>query len=93
MTTSLVFAVIGPGRPGLVERLAATVADHDGNWLESRMTVLAGQFSGAVLATVPEAKADALRRALMTLEAEELRVSWSRPRQARWRSAPIIGPA
>jgi glycine cleavage system regulatory protein len=74
MTTSLVFAVIGPDRPGLVERLAATVADHDGNWLESRMAVLAGQFAGTVLATVPEAKADALRRALMTLEREELRV-------------------
>ncbi len=74
MTTSLVFAVIGPDRPGLVGRLAATVADHDGNWLGSRMAVLAGQFAGVVLATVPEAGADALRGALMTLEREGLRV-------------------
>ncbi len=74
MTVSLVFTVIGPDRPGLVERLAATVAEHDGNWLESRMVVLAGQFAGVVLATTPEAKADALRRALMTLEREGLRV-------------------
>jgi glycine cleavage system regulatory protein len=74
MTNALVFAVIGPDRPGLVGRLAAAVADHDGNWLESRMGVLGGQFAGVVLAAVPEARADALRRALMALEDEGLRV-------------------
>lgn len=74
MTTSLAFTVIGPDRPGLVERLAATVADNDGNWLESRMAVLAGQFAGAVLATVPEAKSEALLLALMNLEHDGLRV-------------------
>lgn len=74
MAVSLVFTVIGPDRPGLVERLAATVTDHDGNWLESRMDVLAGQFAGTVLATVPDDKADALRQILMTLEHEGLRV-------------------
>jgi glycine cleavage system regulatory protein len=74
MVDSLVFTVIGPDRPGLVGRLAATVAEYDGNWLESRMAVLAGHFAGVVLATVPEAKADALRRALMALEREGLSV-------------------
>jgi glycine cleavage system regulatory protein len=74
MTNSLVFAVIGPDRPGLVGRLAAAVADHEGNWLESRMGVLGGQFAGVVLATLPEARADALRGALMALEDEGLRV-------------------
>jgi glycine cleavage system regulatory protein len=42
MAVSLVFTVIGPDRPGLVERLAAAVTEHDGNWLESRTDVLAG---------------------------------------------------
>ena len=74
MTTSMVFTVIGPDRPGLVGRLADTVAEHDGNWLESRMVVLAGQFAGVVLATLPDARADALRRALMTLEREGLHI-------------------
>ena len=74
MTNAMVFAVIGPDRPGLVGRLAATVAEHDGNWLESRMGVLGGQFAGVVLATLPEAKAEALRGALMALEKEGLRV-------------------
>lgn len=74
MTTSLAFTVIGPDRPGLVGRLAATVAEHDGNWLESRMAVLGGQFAGAVLATVPDARSEALRTALMDLEGEGLRI-------------------
>jgi glycine cleavage system regulatory protein len=74
MTDSLVFTVIGPDRPGLVGRLAATVADHDGNWLDSRMAVLAGQFAGVVLATVPEARADDLRRALTALDSEGLSI-------------------
>ncbi len=37
MTSSLVMTVIGPDRPGLVQLVAACVADHGGNWLESRM--------------------------------------------------------
>jgi glycine cleavage system regulatory protein len=74
MAISLVFTVIGPDRPGLVEHLAATVADHDENWLESRMDVLAGQFAGTVPVTVPDDEAETLRADLMTLEREGLRV-------------------
>ena len=74
MAISLVFTVIGPDRPGLVERLASTVTDHEGNWLESRMDVLAGQFAGTVLVAVPDDKAETLRADLMTLEREGLRV-------------------
>jgi glycine cleavage system regulatory protein len=74
MTVSLVFAVIGPDRPGLVQRLAATVADHDGNWFESRMARLGGKFAGVVLASVPDAGADALRRSLTAFEREGLHV-------------------
>lgn len=37
MLTTLVMTIIGPDRPGLVQLVAACVADHGGNWLESRM--------------------------------------------------------
>ena len=46
LMVSLVMTVIAPDRPGLVEALAATVASHQGNWVESRMAHLAGQFAG-----------------------------------------------
>jgi glycine cleavage system regulatory protein len=39
MTISIPFTVIGSDRPGPVERLGSTVADHDGNWLESHKWV------------------------------------------------------
>ena len=48
MKSYLVMTVLGNDRPGLVSSLADTVANHGGNWLESRMARLAGQFAGIV---------------------------------------------
>ena len=42
MEESLVMTVMGEDRPGLVEALARTVSERGGNWLESRMSHLAG---------------------------------------------------
>ena len=74
MATSLVVTFVGPDRPGLVELLSKTIAAHGGNWLDSRMCALSGQFAGIVLARVPEADAAALRRALSELEGAGLKV-------------------
>ncbi len=48
MKSYLVMTVLGTDRPGLVSSLADTVASHGGNWLESRMARLAGQFAGII---------------------------------------------
>lgn len=69
MTTYLVLTVIGDDRPGLVEALAQTIAAHDGNWLESNMSHLAGKFAGILQLSVPDAQADALVLALEELPA------------------------
>ena len=45
---SLVFTVMGPDRPGLVEALASVVRQHDGSWQQSSMAHLADQFAGVV---------------------------------------------
>jgi glycine cleavage system regulatory protein len=70
----LVLTLIGPDRPGLVEAVAHTVAERGGNWLESRMIHLAGQFAGILRVEVPPGQADALARALEGLGASGLRV-------------------
>jgi glycine cleavage system regulatory protein len=70
----LVLTLIGPDRPGLVESLAKRVAAHGGNWLESRMAHLAGQFAGVLRIEVPPEAIPALQAALAELEAEGLRV-------------------
>src|SRR5437763_7271889 len=66
----LVLTLIGPARPGLVEAVAGIIAAHGGNWLESRMTELAGKFAGILRAEVP---ADQTAQVLMALGALETR--------------------
>lgn len=66
MKSYLVMTVLGNDRPGLVSSLADTVARHDGNWLESRMARLAGQFAGIVRIECPTETADALIAELQT---------------------------
>jgi len=60
MNSYLVMTVLGPDRPGLVSALAETVARHGGNWLESRMARLAGQFAGIVRIECPPESAAAI---------------------------------
>ena len=66
--------VIGADRPGLVQMVAARVADHGGNWLESRMCRLGGQFAGILRVEVAQQKRDELVNTLRTLEVDGLRV-------------------
>jgi len=72
--TSLVLTLIGADRPGLVEAVAAAVAGHGGNWLESRMAHLAGQFAGILRVEVDDAQAGPLTAALEALEGRGLKV-------------------
>ena len=60
MLANLVMTVIGADRPGLVEMVATRVADHGGNWLESRMCRLGGQFAGILRVEVPGERRDGL---------------------------------
>src|SRR5262245_66446511 len=70
----VVITVIGRDRPGLVEAIAAAVANHGGNWLEGRMAHLAGQFAGLVRIEVATEKVSELREALAGLESGGLHV-------------------
>ena len=71
MRQSLVLTLLGPDRPGLVEAMAALIARHGGNWLESRMASLAGEFAGILRVEVDAAEAPALESALRSLEADQ----------------------
>jgi glycine cleavage system regulatory protein len=74
MSTSLVLTIVGPDRPGIVKLLSDRIGEHGGNWLQSRMANLAGQFAGIVLFQLPAAQVDALLRALGELEASGLKI-------------------
>ncbi|CAM5229341.1 Glycine cleavage system transcriptional repressor OS=Stutzerimonas stutzeri OX=316 GN=CXK95_06070 PE=4 SV=1 [Stutzerimonas stutzeri] len=70
----LVLTVIAEDQPGLVERLAQRIAEHGGNWLESRMSRMAGQFAGILRVAVPSEAHAALTAALQGLQAQGIRV-------------------
>jgi len=66
--------IIGQDRPGLVEAVAGVVAEHGGNWLESRMSRLGGQFAGILRIEIPAEREAALNRALTQLQARGLAI-------------------
>ena len=74
MKIPLVMTIISPDRTGLVESVARAVAEHDGNWLESRMCRLGGEFAGILRVEIPAAKKSALLAALQKLQANGLQI-------------------
>jgi glycine cleavage system regulatory protein len=68
MKESMVITLVAKDRPGLVETCAAVVNEHGGNWEESRMIRLAGEFAGLVHVQVPSDRADDLEKALGALD-------------------------
>ena len=70
----LVLTVIAPDQPGLVERLAQNIAGYGGNWLESRMTRMAGQFAGIIRVAAPAESQEELVASLEALKSQNIRV-------------------
>lgn len=73
--TSLVLTVIAQDKPGLVELLSETIANHQGNWQESSMSRLAGQFAGILIIEVPQDHSQSLTAALNDLQSQGLNVN------------------
>jgi glycine cleavage system regulatory protein len=61
----LVITFIADDKPGVIEQLSHTVAEHGGNWLESRLSHLAGKFAGIVRVSVARENASELQRHLL----------------------------
>jgi glycine cleavage system regulatory protein len=82
--------VISPDRTGLVEAIARAVAEHGGNWLESRMCRLGGEFAGILRIEIPAEKKSALLAALqqisglnVTVRADESKIAPANPQQTK----------
>jgi glycine cleavage system regulatory protein len=63
----LILTVIGDDKPGIVGKLSAAISAHQGNWLESSMSHLAGKFAGIVKVAIAAERAEALQAALAGL--------------------------
>ncbi|MFL0796733.1 MAG: hypothetical protein K6L73_04510 [Cellvibrionaceae bacterium] len=67
MQQSLIISLMAPDRPGIVETIADTVSNEGGNWLDSRMARLNGQFAGIIHINVEQSQSDSLKAALESL--------------------------
>lgn len=72
MKTDLVLTFTSPDRPGIVEDLTKTVVEHGGNWEESRLARLCGDFAGIARVSVDSEHVDALTSSLGSLSSKEL---------------------
>ena len=75
MPANLVITVISDDKPGIVKQLATTVAEFGGNWLESRLSHLAGKFAGVIRVSADPAQLEQLEAALANLVSQHIRVS------------------
>jgi glycine cleavage system regulatory protein len=67
MVDEMVLTIIARDRPGLVKVLSETIAEHGGNWIDSSMARLGGEFAGILRVTVPASASQALEAALARL--------------------------
>ncbi len=74
MNTPIVLTVIANDQPGIIETVSGVLNSHGGNWTQSSMSSLAGQFAGILLASVPAGVTGVCIDELRGLEERGLRI-------------------
>lgn len=74
MNSSLVLTVIADDQPGIIRTVSKVLTEHGGNWTQSSMSALAGQFAGILLVSMPSENTDACLAGLQALQSQGLRV-------------------
>jgi glycine cleavage system regulatory protein len=74
MQSSLIITLLGTDRSGLVKSLSEVVKNYKGNWQESRMVRMDGQFAGLAHVSIEIEYADALSQALVALQGDDLQI-------------------
>lgn len=70
----LVLTIIGKDKAGLVEQLSSVINQHQGNWMASNLSHLAGYFAGIVQLEVAEQDLEPLCHALANVTDLDIRV-------------------
>lgn len=75
----LVLTLIGKDKAGLVEQLATVISSHNGNWMASNLSHLAGYFAGILQVEVSEQDLPGLTAALDSITDLDIRVQHGLP--------------
>ena len=63
----LILTVMADDKPGIVEGLSDVIAQHQANWLDSRLAHMAGKFAGIIKVSTSQGQVEALTQALQQL--------------------------
>jgi glycine cleavage system regulatory protein len=75
MPVEMVLTIISKDRPGLVQTLAQVIADHSGNWIDSSMARLGGEFAGILRVDISEPAVARFEKSLAGLAAQGIAVT------------------
>lgn len=75
MTLRVILTAIGNDRPGLTQALADAVFAAGGNWLESHLSHLGGNYVGSILVELDDAGLPGLEAAARAVDASGLHVT------------------
>ena len=71
----IIITLFAKDQPGIVQALSDTVLQHQGNWLESSLSRLCGQFAGIVHIEVAPGNKEALLASLAGLSDQGIQVT------------------
>lgn len=91
MQMEMVLTVMATDRPGIVELLADVVASYDGNWVDSAMSRLGGEFAGILRIHIDDGKVAGLEKALEALSEDGIGISVRRDTAVNETDASKLG--
>ncbi|HIO92856.1 MAG TPA: ACT domain protein [Leucothrix mucor] len=74
MQTSLIITILGADRAGLVESISKAVKNNHGNWQDSRMVKMSGQFAGLARISISADQIEKLSQELLALQGDNLQI-------------------
>lgn len=89
MNQELVLTIVARDKPGIVQAVSEAVAAHGGNWMDSAMIRLGGEFAGIVRIALPQEHVSAFENAIAGLKDEGLVITAQNARA----SPPVGGTA
>lgn len=90
MSVELVLTVLSRDHPGVVESVAATITTHSGNWIDSSMSRLGGEFAGILRVSIAEESVNGLIAALENLSGQGIEIVVHRGREKRTDAGDLV---
>ncbi|MBU2710621.1 glycine cleavage system protein R [Zooshikella harenae] len=70
----VVITLLAPDRPGIIETISQVIAAHEGNWLDSKLSLFNGQFAGIAHIYVPNKFLPSLTEQFNQLTAQKIAI-------------------